>query len=84
MKWNARMSNFLTLNWYKTKNRKNTKLRVLVIDFIRLGGSEKNQEGSEKSCFKSHDSPYLFVAKSLIYWANQLKQCSLAFLDVKD
>ena len=51
------MSNFLTLNWYKTKNRKNTKLRVLVIDFIRLGGSEKNQEGSEKSRFKFHDSP---------------------------
>ena len=57
MKRNARMSNFLTLNWYKTKNIKNTKLRVLIIDFIRLGGSEKNQEGSEKSHFKSHDSP---------------------------
>ena len=57
MKQNARMSNFLTLNWYKTKNRKNTKLRVLIIDFIRLGGSEKNQEGSKKSRFKSHDSP---------------------------
>ena len=51
------MSYFLTLNWYKTKNRKNTKLRVLAIDFTGLGGSEKNQGGSEKSCFKSYDSP---------------------------
>ena len=50
------MSNFLTY-WYKTKNRKNTKFRVLVIDFTRLGVSEKNQEGSEKSRFKSYDSP---------------------------
>ena len=48
MKQNARMSYFLTLNWYKTKNRKNTKLRVLAIDFTRLEGSEKNQVGSEK------------------------------------
>ena len=45
------MSNFLTLNWYKTKNRKNTKLRVLVIDFTRLSGSEKNQEGSVSEPF---------------------------------
>ena len=51
------MSNFLTLNWYKTTTKKNTKLRVLVIDSTRLGGSEKNQGGSEKSCFKSYDSP---------------------------
>ena len=51
MKRNARMSNFLTLNWYKTKNRKNTKLRVLVIDFTRLSGSEKNQEGSVSEPF---------------------------------
>ena len=60
------MSYFLTY-WYKTKNRKNTKLRVLVIDLTRLGGSEKNQEGSEKSRFKSYDSAWLFVTKSLIY-----------------
>lgn len=50
------MSYFLTY-WYKTKNRKSAKLRVLVIDLTRLGGSEKDQEGSEKSRFKSHDSP---------------------------
>ena len=43
MKRNVRMSYFLTLNWYKTKNRKNTKLRVLVIDFTRYGGSEKSR-----------------------------------------
>ena len=42
------MSYFLTLNWYKTKSRKNTKLRVLVIDFTRHGGSENNRVGSEK------------------------------------
>ena len=57
MKRNARMSNFLTLNWYKTKNRKNIKLRVLVIDSTRLGGSEKNQGDSEKSRFMSYDTP---------------------------
>ena len=73
MKWNARMSYFLTLNWYKTKNRKNTKLRVLVIDFTRHGGSEKNRVGSEKShfifsaagTFYCSSSPSLLVSNSL-------------------
>ena len=45
------MSYFLTLNWYKTKSRKNAKLRVLVIDFTRHGVSENNRVGSEKSRF---------------------------------
>ena len=79
MKRNARMFYFLTLNWYKTKNGKNTKLRVLVIDFTQHGSeknrvsSEKNQSGSEKSrfifsaavTFYCSSSPLLSVSNSL-------------------
>ena len=68
------MSYFLTLNWYKTKSRKNTKLRVLVIDLTRHGGSENNRVGSEKSrfifsaagTFYCCSSPLLSVSNSLL------------------
>ena len=64
------MSYFLTLNWYKTKSRKNTKLRVLVIDFTRHGGSENNRVGSEKSRF-------IFSAAGTFYcWYVLLLFCS--------
>ena len=56
------MSYFLTLNWYKTKNRKSTKLRVLVIDLTRLGGSEENRVGSEKNQGGSEKSRFIFFA----------------------
>ena len=62
MKRNGRMSYFLTLNWYKTKNRKSTKLRVLVIDLTRLGGSEENRVGSEKNQGGSEKSRFIFFA----------------------
>ena len=80
MKWNARMSYFLTLNWYKTKNRKNTKLRVLVIDFTRHGSSEKNRVGSEKSCFiVSAAGTFYCSSSSSLSVSNSLSTTSSAF-----
>ena len=60
------MSYFLTLNWYRTKNRKNTKLRVLVIDLTRCGGSEKNRFiFSVAVTFYCSSLPSLSVSNSL-------------------
>ena len=74
------MSYFLTLNWYKTKNRKNTKLRVSVIDFTRLGGFEKNLVGSEKNQGGSEKSHFIFSAAGIFivllclrYWSQKFR-----------
>ena len=74
---------YFTVNWYKTKNGKNTKLRVLVIDFTQHGGSEKNRIISEKSrfifsaagTFYCSSSPSLSVSNSL--WTTSIVLFSL-------
>ena len=74
------MAYFLTLNWYKTKNRKNTKLSVSVIDFTRLGGFEKNLVGSEKNQGGSEKGHFIFCATGIFivllclrYWSQKFR-----------
>ena len=71
---------YFTVNWYKTKNGKNTKLRVLVIDFTQHGGSENNRVGSEKSRFIFSAAGTFYCCSSpLLSASNSLSTTSSAF-----
>ena len=62
MQQNSRMSYFVILTWYKTREI-DGRLGILIIDFTRLGGSEKNHSiDTAAGMFANHWLWYFVLA----------------------